>query len=110
MATIVTLPATEIGEHEAKLNGRIFAVNGLGWTRFEYGGTSNYGGITEWVTGAVDATFSVVISGLSGIVHFRAVVRDNDGIVCGADKSFIVLYVRNTGSEFDDLVYPLIGG
>ncbi len=111
IAEIITLPATEIGEHEAQLRGRIISTDSLAWTRFEYGGDSKYGLSTPWVTGVVDAIFSVVISGLTGNIHFRAVSRNNDGTSYGADMSFTVLHTRNTGSEFADLIYPLgIGG
>ncbi|MFY9259580.1 MAG: hypothetical protein WAO71_03625 [Gallionella sp.] len=89
---IVTLQVTGIGETTVTMNGLILDDNGSPcMTRFEYGGTTEYGNETRWVAGGVTgATISEEVSLLSpgSAFHYRFVARNRYGISYGSDMSF----------------------
>ena len=94
-ASVITLPATNITEHSARLNGIIAADGGeAGAIRFEWGGTTAYGNQTPWrgffPTGyEFNEDLSRLAEG-SGF-HFRAQFRNSLGIFNGNDQAFSTL-------------------
>jgi len=95
LASVVTLPATNIREGSAQLNGVVINDAGqAGDVRFQWGMDSSYGAETPWqgwmVTGsAFNATISPLSEGAA--YHFRAQFRNRYGIVSGGDMVFSTL-------------------
>ena len=91
-ASVVTLPATNITEERARLNGQVANDAGLaGTVKFQWGQTAAYGmetpGLSGYVTGA---TFLADIGPLAEgeAYHFKAVFDNRFGTTYGADMSF----------------------
>jgi len=88
---VATMPATEIREVSAVLNGILSNDDGYPcavW--FEYGATTQYGSKTTQQDGKVtgDPFFAAVGMGEGKVLHFRAVAYNQKGIVYGADATF----------------------
>jgi hypothetical protein len=91
MTDVATLPATDIAETHATLNGLLVNDDGQPcscW--FQYGSTSAYGQTTDISSGiTMGNTFlASIIVGEGKAIHFRAVAQNGGGIVYGADASF----------------------
>jgi len=93
-ATVMTLPATHITEHAARLHGVVIDDAGrMGEVRFEWGLTREYGMETPWIGGHVTGDeFEYDLNGLTEGTgyHFRAQFR-NPGTVSGKDLVFHTL-------------------
>ena len=93
-AIVGTLPATNIAENHATLNGVL--TNSLakyGEVRFQYGTTSAYGMNTPWQDGFFtgdDFYANIVNVGEGSVYHFRAQFRGSP-IVSGSDMTFSTL-------------------
>ncbi len=111
---VITLDASVIGEHDAQLNGQIVNDRGGGCqTKFQYGGTSNYGNETQWVSGAVTgSTFYDIVGPLSGgkSYHYRAVARNKYGEGYGQDVTFTTLSGEGSRSDLYGDLLPIIMG
>jgi len=110
---VITLPASEIGETSARMNGNIVNDRGSGcFTWFQYGGTTVYGSETVKVPGAVTGSdFDDIAWPLSGghTFHYRAVARNRFGISYGNNVSFSTLSGRGSKSNITgDLAYLLL--
>jgi len=93
-AVVTTLPATNITEHSARLNGVVASDGGsMGSVRFQWGMTTAYGMETSWLDGyRTGNSFSADLPSLAeGVAyHFRAVFKSNP-IAYGQDMSFSTL-------------------
>jgi len=89
---VTTLPATNIGEDKATLNGVLSEDNNLTTkVYFEYGLTDAYGTTTAEQTKSAGDVFSQQIIGLSSntIYHFRAVATNASGDAYGGDMTLL---------------------
>ena len=93
-ASVVTLPATMITEHAARINGMIEEdADKFSYVRFQWGLTKEYGANTTWVGGFVEGmAFFVDLNELAEGTgyHFRAQLKQ-DRIVSGNDMVFSTL-------------------
>lgn len=94
VASVVTLPATLITEHAARLNGMIEEdADKFSYVRFQWGLTREYGANTPWVGGFVEGVvFSADLNELAEGTgyHFRAQLKQKS-IVSGQDMVFCTL-------------------
>lgn len=112
IASVMTLPATNITEHSARLNGIIIDDAGeAGDIRFQWGLTTEYGNVTQWrghfPTGY---QFSEDLSNLAEgtAFHFRAQFRNRLGIFSGNDMVFSTLVPLGPVTLIEDeLIYAL---
>lgn len=84
-----TQPATAVATGTATFNGSVDALGAKGKAFFEFGPTVAYGSATAPEALAATRgvrTFSSAQTGLSGVVHFRAVVVTDVGRQVGADQ------------------------
>jgi len=92
--SVVTLPATRITEHAARLNGMIEEdADKFSYVRFQWGLTREYGANTPWAGGFVEGVvFYVDLNELAEGTgyHFRAQLKQ-DRIVSGNDMVFSTL-------------------
>ena len=110
---VITVAANNIGMTEGQLNGAIINDGGGGCeTKFEYGGTSDYGNDTDWVSGAVTgSTFNELLPSLAPntSIHFRALARNGFGIDIGQDMVFTTRqHGANSSLITGDLILPLL--
>ena len=110
-ATVMTLPATHITEHAARLNGMVMDDAGrMGSVRFQWGGTIAYGMETPWIGGHVTGDeFEYNLNGLTEGTgyHFRAQFKSGQ-IVSGKDLVFHTLVPLGPVTLIpEDLVYLL---
>lgn len=93
-ATVMTLPATHITEHAARLHGVVIDDAGrMGEVRFQWGLTAQYGANTPWIGGHITGDeFEYDLPSLAEGTgyHFRAQFR-NLAIVSGKDMVFHTL-------------------
>ena len=93
-AEVSTLPATNIAENHATLNGVLTdSLARYGEVRFQYGVTSAYGMNTPWQDGFFtgdDFYANIVNVGEGSVYHFRAQFRGSP-IVSGSDMTFSTL-------------------
>jgi hypothetical protein len=104
---VSTLPATDISETDATLNGSANPGGVAILTHFDFGATTAYGTSTADArldVSSVATTFDATVSGLtqSATVHFRAVAKTDFVTVDGPDQSFVVANTPPTVS-IDDL-------
>ena len=91
--SVVTDPATGIGNTSATLNGRVNPGGQATTYAFQYGTTTQYASQTSTRsagTGTVAKKFSRGISRLTPgtVYHFRIVAANASGVAVGADRSF----------------------
>jgi T5SS/PEP-CTERM-associated repeat protein len=107
---VTTLPATELTQTNATLNGMVNPKGSDTTAWFEWGFSTNYGNFTppqDLGSGNSNTNFSEAIAGLIPGVsyHFRAAASNSFGVVFGLDRSFPTLaqrdYVKasNTGAS-----------
>ena len=93
-ATVSVLPATNIAENHATLNGHMTdSLNHFGEVRFQYGTTPAYGMNTPWQDGFFtgDDFYANIVGIAEGSVyHFRAQFRGSP-IVSSGDMTFSTL-------------------
>ena len=93
-ATVMTLPATHITEHAARLHGMVQDDAGkMGSVRFQWGLTAQYGANTSWVGGCVTGDeFEYDLNNLTEGMgyHFRAQFK-HGAVVSGKDMVFHTL-------------------
>ncbi len=104
---VSTLPATDVSDTGATLDGSANPGGSAVFTRFDYGATTAYGTSTPDVrldVASVPTRFDATLSGLTQdtTVHFRAVARTDFVTVEGRDQSFAVANTPPTIS-IDDL-------
>jgi hypothetical protein len=97
-----TRAASNVGDHSARLNGKVNPHNRPTTYHFEWGRTSTYGSRTgDTAAGRGESGVSAVatISGLASgtVYHFRLVAKNDAGTVYGADQTF-----TTTGSTAPD--------
>lgn len=109
---VETLPATDLTQTSATLNGVANPRGATTTTWFEWGFTTNYGNVTPpqaLGNGTSDTNFSASLTGLNMTVanHFRAVASNSFGVVFGADQSFPSLaqraYIKASNTGASDL-------
>jgi len=110
-ATVMTLPATHITEHSARLHGVVIDDAGrMGEVRFQWGLTAQYGANTPWIGGHVtgDEFYADLPSLAEGTgYHFSAQFK-NPAIVSGKDMVFHTLVPLGPVTLIpEDLVYLL---
>ena len=110
-ATVMTLPATHITEHSARLHGKVIDDAGrMGDVRFQWGLTAQYGAETPWIGGHVtgdefEANLPSLAEGTG--YHFRAQFK-NPAIVSGKDMVFHTLVPLGPVTLIpEDLLYLL---
>lgn len=93
--SVMTLPATNITEHTAQLNGIIINDGGeAGNVRFEWGGSTAYGNQTPWQGSfSTGDEFNDALDRLAegASFHFRAVFLNSLGVFYGNDQVFSTL-------------------
>ena len=104
---VSTLPATDITDTDATLNGSANPGGAAILIHFDFGATTAYGDSTADArldVATVAKAFDATLSGLtqSATVHFRAVAKTDFVSVDGADQSFVVANTPPTVS-IDDL-------
>jgi Tfp pilus assembly protein PilO len=91
---VETLPATDVRDVSAVLNGNLLGLDthGVFYVNFEYGETDNYTGSTVFDAVYHPGKFSYTLTGLAPetLYHFRATVQGNEKIY-GADLTFKTL-------------------
>ncbi len=92
---VSTLAATDVTETDATLNGSANPGGAAILTHFDFGPTTNYGGVTAEArldVAIVPTAFDTTLNGLTQneTVHFRAVARTDFVTVDGPDQSFVV--------------------
>lgn len=94
-ASVLTLPATLITEHTARIHGMVADDAGhWGYVRFQWGGIREYGAETPWMGGYVtgDKFYADLTNLTEGMgYHFRAQFKHTAGIVSGRDMVFNTL-------------------
>jgi len=104
---VSTLPATDISDTGATLNGSANPGGAAVLSHFDFGPTTQYGTSTADArldVATIPTTFDAALSGLSqnDTIHFRAVAKTDFVTVDGADQSFVVANTPPTIS-IDDL-------
>jgi hypothetical protein len=104
---VSTLPATDVSDTAATLNGSANPGGAAIITHFDFGATTAYGSVTDDArldVASVVTAFDAALDGLSpnATVHFRAVARTDFVTVDGPDESFVVANTPPTVS-IDDL-------
>lgn len=85
--------ATQVGEHDATLNGLVNPSGHMTTYLFEYGTTTSYGqqtSVSEPVEGSADVTASAPVSGLAAgtTYHYRLVATNEKGTSESGDATF----------------------
>jgi hypothetical protein len=94
LATVVTLPADNIGLYSATLNGSVNSNNYTSSASFEWGLTAAYGNTATSIPGQIPGnTVTSVHSALSGLLpgttyHYRCKATNLAGTANGADLQF----------------------
>jgi len=95
MLSVLTLPATLITQHSARIHGMVIEDLGqLGDVRFQWGATAEYGAATSWLGGFVAGnTFWADLSNLAegSAFHYRAQFKNKYGLTSGQDMAFATL-------------------
>jgi len=104
---VSTLPATDVSDTDATLNGSANPGGAAILTHFDFGATTAYGTSTADArldVASVATAFDATASGLtqSATVYFRAVAKTDFVTVDGPDQSFVVANTPPTAS-IDDL-------
>lgn len=96
--SVVTDPASSIGETQATLNGRSTwadATAPISYTLFEWGETSSYGNFTPYqqITTAATQYFTAIITGLKSATSYHYRIRGYAGgaVSYGADTVFTTM-------------------
>ncbi len=94
--SLLTLPATNVDDKNATLNGSFEGLGEENFYYFEWGTNSSYGGTTPELSAGSAAGAREVHAAISGLqpittYHYRVVVRNSTGISRGADQSFKTL-------------------
>ena len=90
---VATLAATEITAVAATLGGLVNPQGAATWAWFQYGGDTNYGGVTSPRTLGNGSSALAVNNAVSGLVpgafyHFHIVATNSVGVALGSDMTF----------------------
>jgi hypothetical protein len=111
MPVVQTLPADQITESQANLNGYLSVDDGYPCSLwFEWGADANYGNKTIAQYFTAPSAFSQLISDLTNgaAYHFRAVAQNANGIGYGNDQVFETLSFATVGIGLGDLGLMLL--